>query len=81
MDAFFAGIRDVLHRSQTQPGLFTQEIERFVAAYEEPGELFAEAKRDWAKVESERGKGRLAREKQKQGAEAEVQKERPLAQE
>ncbi|THH23281.1 hypothetical protein EUX98_g7901 [Antrodiella citrinella] len=63
MDAFFSGIRDVLHRSQTEAGLFEREVERFVATYEDPRRLFTETEKDWAKVESERGKGRLAREK------------------
>lgn len=75
MDSFFSGIREVLRRTQAEAHLFTQEIERFVATYGEPGELFAEAEKDWAKVESERGKGRLAREKEKQDAEVVADKE------
>lgn len=75
MDSFFSGIREVLRRSQAETHLFAQEIERFVATYGEPGELFAEAEKDWAKVESERGKGRLAREKEKQDAEVAADKE------
>ncbi|TCD62658.1 hypothetical protein EIP91_006580 [Steccherinum ochraceum] len=69
IDGFFRGIREVIHLSQTDPGLLAREIELFVAAYSHPDELFAEAEKDWAKVESERGKGRLAREREKQEAE------------
>ncbi|KAH8076007.1 tRNA-guanine(15) transglycosylase-like protein [Cristinia sonorae] len=67
MDAFFSGIREVLQKSHSEPDLFATEVDRFLSTYAEPETLFAEAEKDWAKVESERGKGRLAREKQNQG--------------
>ncbi|KAI0078488.1 tRNA-guanine transglycosylase [Panus rudis PR-1116 ss-1] len=63
LDAFFAGIRKTLHESQET---FEKEAEIFVGTYDESTILFDEAKMQWAKVESERGKGRLAREKQKE---------------
>lgn len=68
MDAFFSGIRQILHRSHEEKDLelFDREVDRFVKTYAEPQTLFAEAEKEWARVESERGKGRLAREKEKQ---------------
>lgn len=68
-NSFFCGIRQVIYESRTDSSLFARELERFAAAYSSPDELFAEAEKDWAKVESERGKGRLAREREKQEAE------------
>ncbi|CAL1696773.1 unnamed protein product [Somion occarium] len=64
MDAFFAGIRQVLKSS---PASFLRELDRFAQTYDESTELFDEAEKLWAKIESERGKGRLAREKQSSG--------------
>lgn len=60
MDAFFAGVRQIL---ATSPETFNKEVDRFTKTYEESFKLFADAERLWAQVDSERGKGRLAREK------------------
>ncbi|KAK7687993.1 hypothetical protein QCA50_008363 [Cerrena zonata] len=60
MDTFFAGIRTVLAKS---PETFTKEFDRFTETYDESVKLFDSAEKLWAKVDSERGKGRLAREK------------------
>lgn len=64
MDAFFTGIRHILAQP-TAAQSFSDEVELFCATYNEPMELFREADMEWARVESERGKGRLAREKEK----------------
>lgn len=62
VDAFFAGIREVLIRPN---GLadFRDEVSRFIATYDECLVLFDEAEVEWAAVERARGKGRLQREK------------------
>ncbi|KAI0701867.1 tRNA-guanine(15) transglycosylase-like protein [Cytidiella melzeri] len=62
MDAFFAGIREVLSRTN---GLvaFRQEVSRFCATCDEDMLVFDEARIEWAAVERARGKGRLQREK------------------
>ncbi|KAF9552267.1 tRNA-guanine transglycosylase [Agrocybe pediades] len=69
LDLFFAGIRDVLSSS---PATFDEEVEKFVQTYRDvvssdgiPG-VFEAAKESWKQVEMARGKGRLAREKEKQ---------------
>ena len=67
LDAFFSGIREVIDKSKADPDVFTREVQRFSATYADPRELFSEAQRDWARVEYERGKGRLARERQREG--------------
>lgn len=45
---------------------FALEVERFSSAYDESGELFIAAKKDWECVDRARGKGRLTREMDKQ---------------
>lgn len=65
IDAFFDGIRQVLGGPDGD-GQFIKEVERFCATYDEQLEVFREAEVDWSRVELERGKGRLAREKEKQ---------------
>ena len=62
MDAFFAGVREVLSRPNPAQA-FASEIERFVATYDDGLAVLNEAYTDWAKVERERGKGRLLRDK------------------
>lgn len=64
IDAFFSGIRKVLGG----PGggaAYNEEVDRFCATYDEGMNVFREAEGDWRRVELERGKGRLAREKEK----------------
>ncbi|THH09702.1 hypothetical protein EW145_g1834 [Phellinidium pouzarii] len=48
---------------------FSEEVERFCAVYDGTLRIFGEAKRAWIAVDYARGKGRLAREKAKQGEE------------
>ncbi|KAH8112424.1 tRNA-guanine(15) transglycosylase-like protein [Phellopilus nigrolimitatus] len=48
---------------------FAEEVERFCAVYDGELRIFGEAKRDWIAVDYARGKGRMAREKAKQGEE------------
>ena len=62
MDAFFAGVRNVLSEPD---GLkqFAEEVNRFHEVYDEAMVIFEEAKVDWVSVERARGKGRLQREK------------------
>ncbi|KAI8998894.1 tRNA-guanine(15) transglycosylase-like protein [Trametes punicea] len=61
--AFLAGVRTVIGGGQEA---FAREVERFEAAYDEDMALWAEAELMWLEVERARGKGRLAREKEKQ---------------
>jgi len=62
LNAFFAGIRDVLSRGD---GLttFRAEMERFCKTYDETLVVFEEARQDWMEVDRARGKGHLSREK------------------
>ncbi|KAG6827804.1 hypothetical protein H0H92_010411 [Tricholoma furcatifolium] len=62
-DAFLAGIRSVLDTAGRDA--FEAEVRRFEEAYGEVGAVLHEAKVMWAEVERARGKGRLAREKEK----------------
>ncbi|KAI0791594.1 tRNA-guanine(15) transglycosylase-like protein [Irpex lacteus] len=62
MDAFFAGVREVLNRSDGQTA-FREEVKKFHSTYDEDLAVFEEAKVEWAEVERARGKGRLQREK------------------
>ncbi|KAH9968074.1 tRNA-guanine(15) transglycosylase-like protein [Russula dissimulans] len=62
LDVFFAGVRRVL---SDQPEAFPQEIARFEQTYDEKLGVLAEARTDWTEVSLVRGKGRLAREREK----------------
>jgi hypothetical protein len=62
VDRFFAGIRRTLTEPEGE-ARFRKEVERFHDRYDEQLTVFDEARAQWAKVEKERGKGRLAREK------------------
>lgn len=86
-EMFFASIRKFLSRSLhlssqqdvqegSEPDLasFNKEIERFLETYDSTLGVFGEAKEAWVMVERARGKGRLAREKEKLGEEALVTK-------
>ena len=64
LDAFFAGVRSTLEGNDAEN--FSRQVDWFSELYDEDMVLFDEAKVDWAKVETARGKGRLAREKVKQ---------------
>ncbi|OSD02794.1 tRNA-guanine transglycosylase [Trametes coccinea BRFM310] len=61
--AFLAGIRDAVARGTEH---FAREVERFEKVYDEGMVLWSEAEVMWIEVERARGKGRLAREKEKQ---------------
>ncbi len=63
--AFLAGIRSVLARDDSVAE-FAREVTRFEEAYDEELGLWDEAEEMWLLVERARGKGRLAREKEKQ---------------
>ena len=63
LDAFFAGVRRVLSE---QPETFSQEITRFEQIYDGKLGVLAEARKDWNEVTLARGKGRMAREREKQ---------------
>jgi len=62
LDAFFTGLRTVLVSDATQ---FPREIEKFNARYDEEMQVFERAKSMWKGVDQARGKGRLAREREK----------------
>ncbi|KAI0646792.1 tRNA-guanine(15) transglycosylase-like protein [Trametes meyenii] len=62
--AFLAGIRAVV--KDAGPEAFAREVARFEEAYDEDLLLWGEAETMWLEVEWARGKGRLAREKEKQ---------------
>ncbi|KAH9857810.1 tRNA-guanine(15) transglycosylase-like protein [Lenzites betulinus] len=63
--AFLAGIRSVLSRDDPEAE-FAREVTRFEEAYDEELGLWDEGEVMWLQVERARGKGRLAREKEKQ---------------
>lgn len=63
LDVFFAGVRRVLSE---QPETFSQEIARFEQIYDGKLGVLAEARKDWNEVTLARGKGRIAREREKQ---------------
>jgi len=63
LDAFFAGVRRVLSE---QPETFSQEITRFEQFYDGKLGVLAEARKDWNEVTLARGKGRMAREREKE---------------
>ncbi|KAJ3989263.1 tRNA-guanine transglycosylase [Lentinula detonsa] len=80
MDAFFAGIRDLIPQNGTS--LFQAEIQRFFETYtedtdtdnttggDESSNVFKAGEKAWAEVELLRGKGRLTRESEKAKAES-----------
>jgi queuine tRNA-ribosyltransferase len=62
LDTFFAGVRRVLSE---QPEIFSQEITRFEQIYDGKLGVLAEARKTWTEVSLARGKGRMAREREK----------------
>ncbi|KAF7792241.1 hypothetical protein EIP86_003277 [Pleurotus ostreatoroseus] len=62
LDAFFAGVRGLLSQTDGLAALDV-EIQKFVATYSDEMAVMEQSHVDWAKVERERGKGRLMREK------------------
>lgn len=62
LDRFFAEIRQILAEPDGETR-FCREVERFHSTYDEAFIIFDSAQAQWATVERERGKGRLAREK------------------
>lgn len=62
IDAFFAGIRKVLNKPDGNEA-FAAETGRFNATYDEKLSVLKDARMDWARVDRERGKGRLTRER------------------
>lgn len=79
LDIFLAGVRGVVDGSREEEGegedkiaRFALEVNRFERAYDENMGIIASARKDWGDVDTARGKGRLAREREKQAfAEAE----------
>ncbi|KAI0061174.1 tRNA-guanine transglycosylase [Artomyces pyxidatus] len=67
LDAFFACVRRVL---ADRPADFAGEVERFCVVYDGTMAVWEEAKATWAEVALARGKGRLAREKERQEKDA-----------
>ncbi|KAJ4473607.1 tRNA-guanine(15) transglycosylase-like protein [Lentinula aciculospora] len=81
MDAFFTGIRDSI--SQNNVSLFEAEVQRFFEMYREDTDdtadddqsltepnVFKAAEKAWSEVDLLRGKGRLARESERENAES-----------
>ncbi|KAI0747854.1 tRNA-guanine(15) transglycosylase-like protein [Daedaleopsis nitida] len=66
LSAFLDGVRAILARGESGKETFTREIERFEQMYDEDMVLWEEAEKMWLEVEHARGKGRLARDKEKQ---------------
>ena len=66
VSAFLAGVRQVWVEDgdESKSPRFALEAERFSSAYDESGELFIAAEKDWRYVDRARGKGRLTRGKQ-----------------
>lgn len=63
LDTFFAGVRRVLSE---QPEVFSQEITRFERMYDEKLGVLAEARKTFTEVSLARGKGRLARDRERE---------------
>ncbi|KAG6334997.1 hypothetical protein ID866_4098 [Astraeus odoratus] len=81
LDIFLSGVRKVLAAENTNgqgdgegnvggTTRFAVEVNRFESMYNEGSELIAAAREDWRDVKFARGKGRLAREKQKRAFES-----------
>ncbi|KIK71172.1 hypothetical protein GYMLUDRAFT_254435 [Collybiopsis luxurians FD-317 M1] len=78
MDSFFAGIRTII--AQNDASLFASEMEKFFEVYAEDTDegkmqdmhlnIFEVAAKAWEEVELLRGKGRLARENEREKAES-----------
>ena len=64
-DAFMYGIRAVLAGPDGE-SRFKAEVDKFCDGYDEGMSIFEEARKMWTVVELARGKGRLAREREKQ---------------
>lgn len=64
VSAFLVGVRRVVVESGS--AVFALEVDRFSHVYDERGELFVAAKKGWERVDRARGKGRLARQREKQ---------------
>jgi len=62
LDTFFAGVRRVLSE---QAEAFSHEVTRFEQIYDGKLGVLAEAREVWTEVSLARGKGRLAREREK----------------
>lgn len=69
LSAFMSGIRSILVSSSGPDGedRFDFEVDRFCEGYDESMTVFEEARKMWTDVALARGKGRLAREREKQG--------------
>ena len=66
LDVFFAGVRSTLEGNDAEN--FSRQVDWFSELYDEDMVLWEEAEKIWLEVEHARGKGRLAREKEKQAA-------------
>ena len=66
LDKFFEGVRGVIAASEASPSVWDEEVQRFEKRYKRPVDLFESARVAWKEVDLARGKGRLAREKEKQ---------------
>ncbi|KIM49902.1 hypothetical protein M413DRAFT_22013 [Hebeloma cylindrosporum] len=66
LDAFFAGVRKLISDA---PERWEAEVLKFSEEYDESVTVFHQARASWREVELARGKGRLAREKEKKDAE------------
>ena len=73
VSAFLAGVRQVWVETEGEGenARFALEVEKFTSAYDESGGLFVAAKKDWEYVDKARGRGRFAREREKEGGEDE----------
>lgn len=65
LDAFMSGIRAVLAGPDGE-SRFKAEVDKFCEGYDEGMSVFEDARKMWTDVELARGKGRLAREREKQ---------------
>ena len=71
MDIFLAGVRNILvdeeeGNNEDKIARFALEVNRFERAYDESMGVISAARKDWSDVDLARGKGRLAREREKQ---------------
>ena len=69
LSQFFEGIRDVikaLSSSERPEGGWAEEVQKFHDTYDIGRALFEQARKRWREVDLARGKGRLAREREKE---------------
>ncbi|KAJ3510713.1 hypothetical protein NMY22_g15890 [Coprinellus aureogranulatus] len=68
VERFFLGVRSVLSTppASTESSAFDEEVQRFLHTYDETWTILKQAQEQWGEVDRARGKGRLARERERE---------------